>query len=378
MSLKVITLQPDWRGHINTPLSEADRAVEFRCKALPPSKEGTGGVGGAYEEDTGGTPTGVTQDSVESAGQAPIRAQEFVVSPHTTEPKANDPTREGPILLPFVRHLCGQHRGGFSGDSSLLVALGDAKEVLAPGTIVNLKGYEPTHGVTLIERATSSSVTAVYGVVRGSIENEDKRKYRDASAGATEYLPGTLYAVQLFGTCMAKIKDAGTLTAGTKLYIDLGDPESGLVTTGGTFYAYFFGGKIPYASYLKVPEAYTAGWIYVPIGTGSGADYSHFCFGFTISGAAVTIKSGEVQWGTVTHVVADTTVTITQDRQYVGVQAAASGATILGPSTNPSIFRSDASAYRKWLYCFRFNKGSASLDRIGLTNIEITGLGALP
>ncbi len=102
-----------------------------------------------------------------------------------------------------------------------------------------------------------------------------------------------------------------------------------------------------------------------PGGSPSPMDFGVFCFGFTISGANVTIRAGEITWGLATHVVGETTVTITQDYQYVGLWATYEEAGIIDPSTNLSFFRSEKTIKRTWLYQFRLIGGVASRLRIG-------------
>lgn len=107
---------------------------------------------------------------------------------------------------------------------------------------------------------------------------------------------------------------------------------------------------------------------------GSSFPWSKLCLGFTIAGAVVTIKGGEVLWGTNAPVeIGDTNVTLTTDYQYVGIQFTGGVLSILGPSTDKATFRPDATVWRTWLYQFRLVSGVAGLYRIGRMagNVEI-------
>lgn len=111
----------------------------------------------------------------------------------------------------------------------------------------------------------------------------------------------------------------------------------------------------------------------------TSSSFAKYCFGFTTSGAVVTIKAGAVYWGTHDPVImGDTSATITADYQYIGIEFSPFETTpscgLLGPSAAMAIFKSDATHYRRWLYQFRLSNGAASLYRIGsLGNIELPG-----
>lgn len=115
--------------------------------------------------------------------------------------------------------------------------------------------------------------------------------------------------------------------------------------------------------------------IFLPVsGAGDSFPWSKLCLGFTIAGAVVTIKGGEVQWGTNSPVeVGDTNVSLTADYSYAGIAFNGSTLTVIGPSTDKATFRSDATTWRTWLYQFRLVSGKASLYRIGRMagNVEI-------
>ena len=113
-------------------------------------------------------------------------------------------------------------------------------------------------------------------------------------------------------------------------------------------------------------------------GGGAGVDYSKFCFGFSIAGATVTVKIGEVHWGrsNATALAADAAVPLTADYQYIGIEFDPSGPSVvcLAPNANKAVFVSDSAKFRCWLHQFRLNEGLASLYRIGhIGNVEIPG-----
>jgi hypothetical protein len=114
----------------------------------------------------------------------------------------------------------------------------------------------------------------------------------------------------------------------------------------------------------------------IPMATGgSSFPWSKLCFGYTLSGATVTIMAGEVQWGLVEIIVAETgPITLTLDYSYIGVETNGSTASIIGPSTARADFRTDSTYRRTWLYQFRLSGGRASLYRIGhMGNWDING-----
>lgn len=100
-------------------------------------------------------------------------------------------------------------------------------------------------------------------------------------------------------------------------------------------------------------------------GGGGAADLSTYCFGLTLEDDAATILAGEVLWGASVFSVGEASMQITDDYQYVGLEATFTGAALIGPSTNLDMFRSDATTVRCWLYQFRLIDGLASLHRIG-------------
>lgn len=130
---------------------------------------------------------------------------------------------------------------------------------------------------------------------------------------------------------------------------------------------------------VGVNDAYvTRGYMELPFATAGGLALGKFCFGCTISGAVVTVKAGEVQWGRSTFTVGDTGVTLTADYQYVGVECNGTIATVIGPDANVTLFRSDDSTFRTWLCQFRLVSGRAALYRIGhIGNILIPAVYAV-
>lgn len=114
----------------------------------------------------------------------------------------------------------------------------------------------------------------------------------------------------------------------------------------------------------------------------TGIDFSKFCFGFSISGTTVTIKSGDWPIGEpVPLELEDTAVTISQDLQYVGLQVDTINKTIsvIGPSVTKSIFYPDANKFRCWLHQFNYSNGVVSLKRTRLGSLFMPStFGAIP
>jgi hypothetical protein len=111
-------------------------------------------------------------------------------------------------------------------------------------------------------------------------------------------------------------------------------------------------------------------------GSGSTIDWSLVCFGFRIDGATVQVTGGEVQIGTIVHSLGDWNVPIGEDYSFIGIEYDLSGATYIGPSSSPSVFRSEAGKARLWLHQFRYDSENeaASLYRIGhVGNVEAPG-----
>ena len=114
--------------------------------------------------------------------------------------------------------------------------------------------------------------------------------------------------------------------------------------------------------------------IVIPRTISTGISFAKFCFGFTISGATVTIKAGEVQWGTSVFGIGQTDIAIAEDLQYIGIEATYDSAVLIGPDSNLATFRSTADIIRTWLYQFNWTAPSkpegtptVSLLRVGKT-----------
>lgn len=110
----------------------------------------------------------------------------------------------------------------------------------------------------------------------------------------------------------------------------------------------------------------------IAVGGSAGLDLSKFCFGMSIKTNEVTVKAGEVHWGITVIEVPERNMPISEDYSYIGLETNGVTATLIGPSTNVSTFRSDNAMVRIWLYQFRYTPpetedgtGSVSLQRIG-------------
>ena len=110
------------------------------------------------------------------------------------------------------------------------------------------------------------------------------------------------------------------------------------------------------------------GWENMPM-WGGGADYSDFAFGFSISGAVVTVNAGYVFWGTQTPVtVAGTDITIEADNTYISVLGSMWASAAITSSTT---FPQHAESTINWLlYRVRLSGGVA---RIGTGDISHLG-----
>lgn len=113
----------------------------------------------------------------------------------------------------------------------------------------------------------------------------------------------------------------------------------------------------------------------------AGMDFSVFCFGHSISGSVVTIKSGDIIWAEHEPVVVpDTSKAITVDYQYVGIDIVVESGvltyTLPDPTTDKSVFRSGDGHWRRWFAQFRLVAGKAVLYRIGkIGNVDTTSWG---
>jgi hypothetical protein len=118
------------------------------------------------------------------------------------------------------------------------------------------------------------------------------------------------------------------------------------------------------------------------LGGGATFPWSSLGFGYGLNpdgdnAAEIVIYAGEVHHGARAVIeVAETKVVLTEDYQYVWVEyVMGSGvATIGGPSTARPVTTDADSTFREWLYLFRLQTGTASLDSIGhMGNIIIPG-----
>ena len=125
---------------------------------------------------------------------------------------------------------------------------------------------------------------------------------------------------------------------------------------------------------MTIDSAPTGYVLKIKPSTTSTMSYSDWAFGFSISGAVVTVNSGKIHHGTRAVVTcAGGDKTITADLQYLWVEYTfGSSATLAGPSTTRPV--STETVLRVWLAQFKLTTGVVSLNQIGrLGNIEITG-----
>jgi hypothetical protein len=109
--------------------------------------------------------------------------------------------------------------------------------------------------------------------------------------------------------------------------------------------------------------------------TSTTMSYSDFAFGFSISGAVVTVMKGEVHPKKQSPIsIIQKAITLTADHQYVWVEHVLESnvAVLAAPNVDRPV--SDDIMYRVWLHQFRLIDGVASLEQIGhLGNIYIFG-----
>jgi hypothetical protein len=128
------------------------------------------------------------------------------------------------------------------------------------------------------------------------------------------------------------------------------------------------GGFAPSSKEFSVSDAVRTVWL-------GDMDYSDWAFGFSISGAVVTVMTGKVRQGTRAPVtVAQTNITIAADQTWIYVEYAFGGtsATVTShltePQTNPTTLRYP-------LHLWSVSGGTVSIARIlHLGDIVIPGV----
>lgn len=140
----------------------------------------------------------------------PVRSELAITDERNSE-------RQGPMVLPFIRHLLGVRRGAFSGDVTILPAV-HTSEVL-PFELCVVTGLDSDLGVPKVAKSDITKATEpidpVWGVSRGVTEDLAKRTYR--GIGNPEYTQ-MLSVVQFCGTCDARIDEAVEPTLHATLY----------------------------------------------------------------------------------------------------------------------------------------------------------------
>lgn len=192
----ILTLQPDSAGRLNVS-RYALRGRELVREALS---------SGSCTADR----------PLAGAGRMPYLARDRVV-PNKTETAAAasglNSFREGPTVLPFVRHLLGQGQGAFCGDCTIYPAI--SAETILPYDVVRITGINSKLGVPTI---SLTGTAYAYAVCRGVIEDSARRTYvGNTSPDAS----GTLYCIQLFGLCDVYVSDsiATVPSFGDALYV---------------------------------------------------------------------------------------------------------------------------------------------------------------
>ena len=104
-------------------------------------------------------------------------------------------------------------------------------------------------------------------------------------------------------------------------------------------------------------------------------DYSDFAFGFSVSGAVVTLIAGEVHHGKRNiYDVSATTKTLTADHQYLWIEYKMTDKTVAWAEPSTARVKSDDITYRVLFYQFRLIASVGSIERIyHIGNVEIPG-----
>ena len=111
-------------------------------------------------------------------------------------------------------------------------------------------------------------------------------------------------------------------------------------------------------------------------------DWSKLAFGYRINPdgdntAEIEITSGSVNRGKRAPVIVNSTKKIiTEDGQYVWMEYNLSTEVAIIADPSLAAPATDATTYRKLLYQFNLVNGVASLEYVGLTEIELPGVGA--
>ena len=124
------------------------------------------------------------------------------------------------------------------------------------------------------------------------------------------------------------------------------------------------GASMPTGDVLRLGANGDAQWGEESAGSGGGGgdmDYSDWAFGFSISGAVVTVNSGKVRYGTRTPVTAaGKDITITADNTWIFVAYTYGGSAIITSSTSEPMDTEEV--HNHVLYLVTLTSGAASVE----------------
>ena len=103
---------------------------------------------------------------------------------------------------------------------------------------------------------------------------------------------------------------------------------------------------------------------------GGGLNWASWCFGYSISGANITVHAGEFALGSNTPVaVAEATKTIAADNSYIGVKYVDATTTLTIENFGTTKPVSTGAQFQGWIYLVSLTNGAASIASPGGINI---------
>jgi len=201
MKQSILSLQADHRGRINNSQS-VTIGSEIQNSPLE------------------GSPcTTEEQASAKYGGEGRPSASRHVVGT-VDKQDAAFPIRQGPIVLPFIQNLLGEGTGAFCGDTRIISAIAanaSAANDMFAHEVCSFVGWDGTIDIPKVDEIDTDS--AIHGVVRGIVEDGDRRTYMAGS-----YVSGNLniYIIQFSGLAKVQvfdIEDDDTLAFGDPLFV---------------------------------------------------------------------------------------------------------------------------------------------------------------
>jgi len=355
---------------MNYPLTSLQMDTNGRLNV---SMQGMQGIEHVLEPiDSSDLTIRTTKNRTLTVANRPVISRERVVADATDAANAY---RKGPIVIPYMRHLMGQNRGAFCADSNIFIASSKAAAVYPAGTLVGLYDCDAVLFIPKIQLTGDiSTYPSVVGIVRGVVEDANKRTYTTATGSEEE----NLYVVQYAGITKALVSKAVT-AAGSTLYNDTTD-KYGLTSTGLHAVAIYLGATLELNAAVvgaTIASAYNLALVCIIPGSGSSSasDMSTYAFGYTINTSTVTVTSGYVRHGLDTPVlVAAENVSISADHTFIYIRCTATGgaASILSTLTYPV---NTTTYYNVPLHQFRLIDGAITVEKIHhVGDIHIPGV----